>query len=571
MDYPRGPQNTFRPIRESEDAFHGEITGQPILAAGGGGIAATLTSPPQPNTLSPTSRPGPKLSKGWRQGSDTWSSTGSRQSSRPGSSAQAGSRPPSTHLYCKSGNSSNSDVSVARNFQQLTVSNRRAAFKTQKWSHSFDQTCTTSSPGVPKRRQTSLQQKSLDLDSGYIGSPASGLTPCHYQLTVEEPPNHQQPVDQGKEMEQARRELALLISRQDPLNRSVSLPSFSQSFQGNQATDNRQDIFLCQPCPEPVPAQDELDALDEEIKQIVGDIRCQTVGIISPVPKIQVSRECLKPTPIRTTAVCISPSCCNPSSIEAASHIDRIVLQSASQQCHKVHNSGSWTSETKKIINDTVNASQASIFHSKKTGQLKDLSQFKDLNEEQQVVKALLPSNPVQVEPSVVDQLDGLEKQKFDDLPLVLEDLMQDISDPYDSECKKKNVLGSNTSGEDEPSLMLAVVRTASQTYPLPKLMAEESDQPGLVSRGQVEVRVDLVQDDHGQGESGHAAFIFKPTSQFSSRWLLYYPDWQLFKFNFKGDSSISSQFRYLVLRYCCWNSCFKWICLIMLPFVLGT
>ena len=156
-----------------------------------GGAAVAVASPKPP-----------KLFTCYRSNQEAWSSNGSRHSSRPGSSAS--SRPPSqcagvapatvntNTLYSKSTNSSLSDVSVARNFQDLSVSTRRAAFKTQKWSHSFDQggatqpgvtlTCsnstsaaypTGSSPG--KRRQSSLQQKSLDLDSGYGGNSSFDL------------------------------------------------------------------------------------------------------------------------------------------------------------------------------------------------------------------------------------------------------------------------------------------------------------------------------------------------------------------------------------------------------------
>ena len=88
------------------------------------------------------------------------------------SSAGAGVAP---GLYCKSNNSSLSDVSVARNFQQLSVSSRRALFKTQKWSNSFDQPSLAqsqmSSPGRRRHHIATNQRenKSLDLDSGYSG------------------------------------------------------------------------------------------------------------------------------------------------------------------------------------------------------------------------------------------------------------------------------------------------------------------------------------------------------------------------------------------------------------------
>ena len=159
----------------------------------------------------------PKLYSCWRRSEEAWSSTGSRHSSRPGSSTASSSRPPSQPsiqtstnpcqasgmatgasvvnpqhpqsqqqagvtavapgLYCKSNNSSLSDVSVARNFQQLSVSaaSRRAMFKTQKWSNSFDQPSLAqsqmSSPGRRRHHIATNQRenKSLDLDSGYSG------------------------------------------------------------------------------------------------------------------------------------------------------------------------------------------------------------------------------------------------------------------------------------------------------------------------------------------------------------------------------------------------------------------
>ena len=155
-------------------------------------------------TMSPNR---PKLYSCWRRSEEAWSSTGSRHSSRPGSSTASSSRPPSqpniqasggcqaaqlpaasattgqqqgggappcNGLYCKSNNSSTSDVSVARNFQQLSVSSRRALFKTQKWSHSFDQANLSvqaqMSPGRRRAQVLPQQNKSLDLDSGYSGS-----------------------------------------------------------------------------------------------------------------------------------------------------------------------------------------------------------------------------------------------------------------------------------------------------------------------------------------------------------------------------------------------------------------
>ena len=166
-------------------------------------------------TMSPNR---PKLYNCWRRSEEAWSSTGSRHSSRPGSSTASSSRPPSqpgvqaaqvgqaqcpvasasnqpgqpcNGLYCKSNNSSTSDVSVARNFQQLSVSSRRALFKTQKWSHSFDQAnLTVQAQMSPGRRRTQKQpqpqNKSLDLDSGYSGSWQS--PPSSHQQQSNVPP-----------------------------------------------------------------------------------------------------------------------------------------------------------------------------------------------------------------------------------------------------------------------------------------------------------------------------------------------------------------------------------------------
>lgn len=181
-----------------------------VNTCGGGGVRKRVNSGgPSPLTNLDGSRPTPKLYSCWRAtgGSQeaAWSSQGSRHSSRPGSttssrpssqccnvpasatapataaavSSGAGAciaHPPGSLLYSKSNNSSTSDVSVSKNFQQLTVSTRRAAFRTQKWSHSLDQPCVSSAQTSPgRRRQTSLQQKSLDLDSGYLGSSTGDL------------------------------------------------------------------------------------------------------------------------------------------------------------------------------------------------------------------------------------------------------------------------------------------------------------------------------------------------------------------------------------------------------------
>ena len=302
MDYTKIPQNTFRPIRDDGGQQQVQLS------------VNQSCSSSQPSPFSPTARRAPKISKSWRQGSDTWSSTGSRQSSRPGSAVQSGSRPSSTHLYCKSGNSSTSDVSVARNFQQLTVSNRRAAFKTQKWSQSFDQTYQNSSPIGPKRRQSSLQHKSLDLDSGYLGSPAGGLVSNQSWTETTLCTGYSQQQDLARDtatectdIDDARRELAELIQESDSINRSLSLPSFAQSFQPVSQHPESSGFHLLDDEEEGGPAQEELDALDEEIKQIVGDLRSPgSASLVSPV--LQPYKQCLKPTPIRSYMQNFSPT-----------------------------------------------------------------------------------------------------------------------------------------------------------------------------------------------------------------------------------------------------------------------
>ena len=256
MDHPEAaPKYLFRPITEDRELY-GPVPVSAAAASVVGMIPASgipvsvqsvITTAScgahgiQRMTMSPTR---PKLYSCWRRSEEAWSSTGSRHSSRPGSSTASSSRPPSqpgcsnniqggascsnnamtnsanssgggptgssgststtglvgghiinpgsnagsvsggsvnitAGLYCKSNNSSLSDVSVARNFQQLSVSSRRALFKTQKWSNSFDQPSLAqsqmSSPGRRRHHNATNQRenKSLDLDSGYSGSSGS--------------------------------------------------------------------------------------------------------------------------------------------------------------------------------------------------------------------------------------------------------------------------------------------------------------------------------------------------------------------------------------------------------------
>ena len=182
----------FRPITEDPQREYPPIPVSGIPTSLATSMASTSSaSGIQRMTMSPTR---PKLYSCWRRSEEAWSSTGSRHSSRPGSSTASSSRPPSqpnqpppnltnpatAGLYCKSNNSSQSDVSVARNqFQQLSVSSRRKLFQTQKWSNSFDQPSLVqsaiSSPGRRRQPNGTVQRenKSLDLDSGYSGSSGS--------------------------------------------------------------------------------------------------------------------------------------------------------------------------------------------------------------------------------------------------------------------------------------------------------------------------------------------------------------------------------------------------------------
>ena len=298
MEYTQIPQNTFRPIKEEYDTLQSLNVQRRI----------NITSPISDSPLSP--RPS-KSSRSFILGCET---TGSRQSSRADSIVHSCSRPNSSNLYFKSNNSSNSDISVAKNFQDLSVSNRRAAFKTQKWSHSLDQACLNSSPSGAKRRQASLQQKSLDLDSGYLGSPSSGLLSAQSQPWIDLPSTNHCPEpskDSVLEIDKARKELAKLISFQETesMNRSLSLPSFTQSFHNRSLHEHIQEYCNQNPIPEPSPSHDELDALDEEIKRIVGDLQSpESYTFSSSTLNHDLNKECVKPTPIRSSTRTFSPS-----------------------------------------------------------------------------------------------------------------------------------------------------------------------------------------------------------------------------------------------------------------------
>ena len=136
-----------------------------------------------------------RAKQAWRQGSDQWSSTGSRASSRPGSGQ---SRPQSSTVRAAQASPELGSL------HQLSVTSRRAAFRSQvgqpilyhytnitncqKWSTSFEGG--SGSPGPARRaRPPPSQPPSLELDSGYPGSPASvGCTAPHTQQVLSTPP-----------------------------------------------------------------------------------------------------------------------------------------------------------------------------------------------------------------------------------------------------------------------------------------------------------------------------------------------------------------------------------------------
>lgn len=316
------PKYMFRPI--AEDTIVNSVPDNPSVLDHV--VASSGLSAIRPHqTMSPTR---PKLYSCWRRSEEAWSSTGSRHSSRPGSSTASSSRPPSQpnvqgaqapssaasgqvtnpSLYCKSNNSSLSDVSVAGNFQQLSVSSqpplsvshRRALFKTQKWSRSFDQANPAvqaqMSPGRKRQVQTQ-QNKSLDLDSGYSGS---------WGMTNEPLPSAIQTLVQqthlcSPALESIKSELDWNQQQQADHGGSF-LPSFPESF--------KPDVNL-------IPAPEEsLDDLDEEIKMIVAraehregllsfledhvDLEADTGGGTALNQCYDEDLLCVRPEPVRT-------------------------------------------------------------------------------------------------------------------------------------------------------------------------------------------------------------------------------------------------------------------------------
>ena len=159
------------------------------------------------------------------------------------------------------------------------------------------------------------QTKSLEQDSGYLGSPAT-----EHQLAaatgVTSPP-----------LGEAKRELASLLRDQEESRRgredgeskgreerekedflrSNSLPSFPESFQVPSLLSHTGD-FLVDRCP----PQEELDDLDLEIEAIVGlrdggSGKSPIMSSSTHATTVHHTPDCLKPRPLRTSAVMISP------------------------------------------------------------------------------------------------------------------------------------------------------------------------------------------------------------------------------------------------------------------------
>ena len=214
----------------------------------------------------------------WRQGSDNWSSTGS---SRPSSATQ----PPSCSTSCSTPDTAN--------FQQLSLTGRRAAFRTQKWSHSFDQSCLAASPGVLNRRQ---QHQPLSLDSGYPGSPSSGLASYQSQTWTETTTAPTAPT-----IEVARRELAGLMKDNNLSLQagSGSLPSFPDIFQTASSCLQSSNFYPYPASNEGVGTQEDLDELDKEITEIVEQATASG-GVLREMSEENI---CLKPRPIRSLEV----------------------------------------------------------------------------------------------------------------------------------------------------------------------------------------------------------------------------------------------------------------------------
>ena len=161
------------------------------------------------------------------------------------------------------------------------------------------------------------QTKSLEQDSGYLGSPATEhLHLASLATGVTSPP-----------LGEAKRELASLLRDQEESRsrgrdegesgkgsreerekedflRSNSLPSFPESFQVPSLLSHT----LVERCP----PQEELDDLDLEIEAIVGlrdggSGKSPIMSSSTHATTVHHTPDCLKPRPLRTSAVMISP------------------------------------------------------------------------------------------------------------------------------------------------------------------------------------------------------------------------------------------------------------------------
>ena len=137
------------------------------------------------------------------------------------------------------------------------------------------------------RRQ---QHQPLSLDSGYPGSPSSGLASYQSQTWPEPAPN----------IEVARRELAGLLKDNNVALQagSGSLPSFPDIFQ-SQGCLQSSSVYSYPASNEGLGTQEDLDELDKEITEIVEQATASG-GILREISEENI---CLKPRPIRSLEV----------------------------------------------------------------------------------------------------------------------------------------------------------------------------------------------------------------------------------------------------------------------------
>ena len=181
------------------------------------------------------------------------------------------------------------------------MTGRRAAFRTQKWSHSFDQTSASPSLAVSRRQH----HQPLSLDSGYPGSPSSGLASYQSQ-TWTETNNNNISSSTAPNIETAKRELAGLMRDSGCVSlpaSSGSLPSFPDIFQSPPTCLQSTNFYSYPACHESLGTQEDLDELDKEITEIVEQAAASG-GLLREISEENV---CLKPRPIKTNSILLSP------------------------------------------------------------------------------------------------------------------------------------------------------------------------------------------------------------------------------------------------------------------------